>query len=321
MPLPDLRNFPAAQQQTVSEPFVEAVDIMLRNIDSQLDAAQRFAALIAVYESVVRQCRDPHVPLLAALATLWQTADSRYSPVTAYCAACWRMRHAARSADVDAVETALQALQARAAPAQLTEQQATLIRLWGHNALTLAYALNADRRMQTEDAAKAVDAIAAPFAGQAPFERERAEAWRNVAYARSQLAEQRAQTEQAAEVVDTIAAPFAGQAPFERERADARLYVAYAERGLGRSDAAVRQLKHSLTIAARFNNSEQAAEFAEVVHSRTRRCASWASTWIAFKAPRRGLNAIGCPRRRVRRSPPRATPVRSWAASMSVPTT
>lgn len=276
MPLPDLRNFPAAQQQTVSEPFVEAVDIMLRNIDSQLDAAQRFAALIAVYESVVRQCRDPHVPLLAALATLWQTADSRYSPVTAYCAACWRMRHAARSADVDAVETALQALQARAAPAQLTEQQATLIRLWGHNALTLAYALNADRRMQTEDAAKAVDAIAAPFAGQAPF---------------------------------------------ERERADARLYVAYAERGLGRSDAAVRQLKHSLTIAARFNNSEQAAEFAEVVHSRTRRCASWASTWIAFKAPRRGLNAIGCPRRRVRRSPPRATPVRSWAASMSVPTT
>ena len=70
--------------------------------------------------------------------------------------------------------------------------------------------------------ARRVEGIAAPFAGDAGFELERAQAWRFVAYA---CRDDRVSCETMARRVEGIAAPFAGDPKFERQRTEAWSYV------------------------------------------------------------------------------------------------
>ena len=78
-----------------------------------------------------------------------------------------------------------------------------------------------------ERAARHVDDLAAPFAGDQDFELERTRAWRFVADAHR---DDIAGCERAARHVDDLAAPFAGDRDFELQRTRAWLYVAYAHR-------------------------------------------------------------------------------------------
>ncbi len=78
-----------------------------------------------------------------------------------------------------------------------------------------------------EDAARQVDDLARPFAGERDFELQRAEARRYIAYARRNDA---TGCERAARQVDDLARPFAGERDFEMHRAVAWRWVAYARR-------------------------------------------------------------------------------------------
>ena len=139
-------------------------------------------------------------------------------------AGLWRLHVAARQPDVASVE-ALSALSDAATGFSVDERQRARLSARHASRLALALALTPETRATTETTAGKLDVIAAPFADDAVIQRERAEAWCYVAFARSQMPEARADTEAAARVVDAIAARFPQHAEIQQEREQAWGFV------------------------------------------------------------------------------------------------